>query len=182
MFDFGVYLGRMKKDMTQLTEHIKTYGYKDDKTLLQVFSLFNHFSQCKTTMQGIALAQDRGVMIERLFDLPVKTIDNAYIRISSKKKKNDFSGIEDLRLDVENDVLFSMTTICRELMVNESTFNIWQNNWKNRKTLDTTMDLYFPPPVIYVYRLPRWSFRQIEWWLASDCGKAFQEGKENGRY
>lgn len=71
------------------------------------------------------------------------------------------------------DTLLSESAVCAELRITLGTLTRWRRNWFGKA------DIGFPTPVIYVYCSPRWTRRQVEWWLNESNEKVYIKGREN---
>lgn len=145
-----------------------------DEELKGMFKLLDKMSRTKTTLETISLSYQRGQQVARCLD--IKNYDIRKIRnkkVTTQYTKNTMPA-ELYNYDPEKDSLWSVETICSELKIAFPTFDSWRRNWRSDRSI-----ISFPPPVIYVYDSPRWTLRQLEWWLAAYKGKVYIKGLRN---
>lgn len=65
------------------------------------------------------------------------------------------------------DTLMSEESICAQVKITTPTLTRWRRNWYG------IAGIGFPPPVIYVYGSPRWTARQLDWWMNDSKEKVF---------
>lgn len=145
-----------------------------DEELKSMFNLLNKMSRIKTQIETLALSYQRGQQVARCLD--VKNYDITKIRnkkVTTQYTKNTMPA-ELYNYIPASDGLYSAETICSELKIAFPTFDSWRRNWRSDRSI-----ISFPPPVIYVYDSPRWTLRQLEWWLTAYKGKVFIKGLRN---
>ena len=162
----------IKNNLNQLVDSVGN-GAASDAELKDIFDLLHRMSKAKTEIESHAVSFQKGQQIARCFDL--KNYDIRKVR--NKKITTQYTKVMPPALekyDPAVDTLYSADTICSELIIAYPTFDAWRRNWRSDRS-----QIAFPPPVIYVYDSPRWTLRQLQWWLEAYKGKVYIKGLNN---
>lgn len=162
----------IKKTINELVGNFEN-GKIDDKDFKAIFDMLNAVDAAKVAIESMAIKCQRGEQVKRALDVYGKE----YRDIKNNAKYHPANSVDPNPLasfDPDTDTLHSEQTICDTINVTFPTLHRWRRNWRGHHV--SSQYISFPPPVIYVYGSPRWTFRQLTWWLEVNKGKVYIKG------
>ncbi len=159
----------VKKNLNKLADRL-TYSNITDEELKEIFVMLDDCVKVKEVIEQTVIDKDSGKQIGRCFNVSRQTIRDLRTITHINSSTVQIKGFP--QHDPKIDTYVNELEICAEFGIKTPTLQRWRRNWRNEKS----DDVKFPPPVLYVFRQPKWTLRQLEWWLEHNKGKIFIKG------
>lgn len=171
-------MSELVEKIDNVKQAIKSLVESFDTTKLTVsdvrhlFKLMDTSSNTATKLETIILNIQNGQLAAKAIGVRSYQVDE-YVYSSTKPQYTRPIPHELTEYDPDIDELISEAIICKQLKITYPTLARWRRNWRSET------NIAFPPPLIYVYKTPRWSMRQLSWWIESNDGIAYIKGKKD---
>lgn len=143
-----------------------------------LFKMLHDLLRFKSKIEVLAANQNGGTAVTEYLGIEPLVVEQ-FVKASLANQTTACKDNQYADYDVINDRLHTVDDICKTFNIKCDTLNKWRHNWPNRNVIDLNKTKYFPPPIIYVYGSPLWSYRQINWWRNTMNNLGFFKVEEN---